>query len=123
MKGSSTVEASKSHRQPGDQPALIDLNDDEPFLPETPPNGRRASHFLLFFALLPPAETRHQMWALAQRLRRHHGLEKEAMAVDRLHLTLQLVVGFEQNMPRLIVRSAIRLLQAWWRLARPCPSS
>jgi RNA 2',3'-cyclic 3'-phosphodiesterase len=119
MKGAGTMETSTPHQQPGAQPTLFDLNKEEPFLPETPPHGRRASHFLLFFALLPPAETRHQIWALAQGLRHQHGLEKEAMAVDRLHLTLQLVVGFEQSMPRLIERSAIAAASS---VAAACPA-
>lgn len=106
MKGSSTMETTTPREQPAGQPALFDLDDDEPFLPETPPSGRRARHFLLFFALLPPLETRRQIWAQAQRLRLQHGLEEAAMAVDLLHLTLQLLGGFKRSMTLGTLRSA-----------------
>jgi 2'-5' RNA ligase len=87
---------------------LLGLNDgDAAPYPSDRPEAAPADHYLLFFALLPPAPVRCAAFMQGQRLRRAFGLAKPVMAEDRLHVTLQPVIGLPQQIPRLLVQAAI----------------
>lgn len=83
--------------------------DDPPFVPQHVPGGEgKLSHYLLFFALLPTQAAGQQAFQLGTHWRERHGLRQRVMPAERLHITLQPIVGFAEAVPRLIVDAAIQ---------------
>lgn len=61
----------------------------------------------LFFAVRPDGRTAQRIEALAQELRRHHGLHGKSLGPERFHVTLHLIGDFVGGIPAEVLARAL----------------